>query len=95
MHLGTANTMTAIGDLVKKTVRKVFSARALPCPASAPLLAFCSEMSRPFQHNGVDFAGPLVYRERRTDEGKAFVLIFTCPVVRAVHLDVTKSCRGN
>ena len=98
LHLGTAKMMAAIMEnwwipklrsLVKKTVRKcnickVFSARPLPCPA------FRSEMSRPFQHAGVDFAGPLVYRQRKTEEGKEYVLIFTCAVVRAVHLEVTK-----
>ena len=98
LHLGTAKMMAAIREnwwipklrsLVKKTVRKcnickVFSARPLPCPA------FRSEMSRPFQHAGVDFAGPLVYRQRKTEEGKEYVLIFTCAVVRAVHLEVTK-----
>lgn len=105
MHLWTANTMATIREnwwipnlrsLVKKTVHecricKVFSTSPLPCPAGAPLPVFRSEMSCFFQHTGVDFAGPLVYRQSKTEEGKAYVLIFTCAVVRAVHLQVTKT----
>ena len=39
----------------------------------------------------MDFAGPLVYRQSKTEEGKAYVLILTCVVIRAVHLEVRKN----
>ena len=40
---------------------------------------------------GVDFAGPLVYRKNDKSEGKAYIIIFTCGVTRAVHLETSKS----
>ena len=40
--------------------------------------------ARPFQHTGMDFLGPLQTPRKR------YVLLFTCAVVRAVHLEVTE-----
>ena len=105
MHLGTASTMAAIREqwwipklrsLVKRTIRdcnicKVFAAKPFQGGATAPLPTFRTEVSRPFQHTGVDFAGPLIYKINKNEEGKAYILIFTCAVLRAVHLEVTKS----
>jgi len=105
MHLGTASTMAAIRvrwwipklrSLVKRTIRdcnvcKVFAAKPFQGAATAPLPRFRTEVSRPFQHTGIDFAGPLVYKKGKNEEGKAYIVIFTCAVLRAVHLEVTKS----
>ena len=54
-----------------------------------PLPKFCTEVSRPFQHTGVDFAGPLIYRVGIKEASKAYVIIFTCVGMRAVRLEVT------
>lgn len=46
--------------------------------------------SRPFQHCGVDFAGPVLLRttkEKGHKAYKAFLAIFVCFSTRAVHLD--------
>ena len=105
MHLGIANTMAEIRkkwwiprlrSLVKKHIRgcnvcKVFAAKPLNPSTTAPLPSFRLEAVRPFQQTGVDFAGPLIYRKSDKSEGKAYVIIFTCAVVRAVHLEVTKT----
>ena len=70
MHLGTASTMAAIREqwwipklrsLVKRTIRdcnicKLFAAKPFQGGATAPLPTFRTEVSRPFQHTGVDFA---------------------------------------
>jgi hypothetical protein len=45
---------------------------------------------RPFEVTGVDFAGPLYYKITKKEDGKCYVLIFTCAASRAVHLEVTK-----
>ena len=58
---------------------------------TASLPNFRLEAVRPFQHTGVDFAGPLVYRKKDKSEGKAYIIIFTCAVTRAVHLETSKS----
>ena len=39
----------------------------------------------------MDFAGPLVYRKKDKSEGKAYIIMFTCAVTRAVHLGTSKS----
>ena len=80
---------------VKKQVRqcnicKVFSTKPFKGNITAPLPKFRTEVSRPFQHSGVDVCGPIVYRENRK-EAKACVIIFTFATMRAVHLELTKS----
>ena len=92
MHLGTASTMASIREwwwipklrsLVKRTIRdcnvcKVFAAKPFQGAVTAPLPRFRSKVSRPFHHTGIDFAGPLVYKKSKTEEGKAYIVIFTC-----------------
>ena len=70
---------------------KVFSTKPYENQATSPLPKFRTELSRPFQHTGIDFAGPLIYRVNKKEVGKAYIIIFTCAVMRAVHLEVTKS----
>ena len=71
---------------------KVFSAKPFGKQETAPLPLFRTTMSLPFQRTGVDFAGPLRCRaNHKTDEVKVYVIIFTCAVMRGVHLEVTKS----
>ena len=41
---------------------------------------------RPFSHTGVDFLGPLL-----ANGSKCYVLLFTCAVVRAIHLELSES----
>ena len=45
----------------------------------------------PFQTTGVDFASPLLYKISKKEQGKCYVLIFTCASSRAVHLELTKT----
>lgn len=48
---------------------------------------FRSKYSKPFQHVGVDHAGPFYLKEK----GKAYLLLFTCASIRAVHLELVTS----
>ena len=80
---------------VKKQIRqcnicKVFSMKPFEGNITAPLPKFRTEVSRPFQYSGVDFCGPIVYRENK-EEAKAYVIIFTCAAMQAVLLELTKS----
>jgi hypothetical protein len=43
--------------------------------------------SRPFQINGIDFAGPL-YIRGKTPLRKCYIALFTCATGRAVHLQL-------
>ena len=72
-HLGVAKTMTAwrekwwipgLHTLVRKEIRncnvcKVFITKPYATPTTSALPEFHTEVSRPFQYVGVDFAGPL------------------------------------
>ena len=104
-HLGIAHTMADLREdwwiphlraRVKKQIRncntcKVYSTKPYGATTTASLPKFRTEISRPFQHTGIDFAGPLKYVVKKKEEGKAYVLVFTCAISRAVHLELTKS----
>ena len=45
-----------------------------------------TEVSRLFKNMGVDFTGPHDHRKSKNEEGKAYIVIFTCAVLQAVHL---------
>ena len=75
-------------------VCKVFATKPYGAPTSSILPEFRTEVSRPFQYVGVDFAGPLKCKVSKTKEEKAYVLIFTCETSRAVHLELTRTQRA-
>ncbi len=104
-HLGVANTMSAIREKwwipklrskVKKVINrwnrcKVFRAKPYGTTATSDLPRFRTEGGRPFETTGIDFAGPLYYKLSKREEGKCYIIIFTCATSRAVHLEVSKS----
>ena len=58
-------------------------------PPPPPLPAFRVTEHPPFTYTGVDFAGPLYIRyPKGTESCKVWLCLFTCCVVRAVHLDL-------
>ena len=62
--------------------------KALPAPPTTPLPKFRTEGERAFQTVGVDFAGPLEYKVNKKQQGKSYVVLYTCSTSRAVHLDL-------
>ena len=44
-----------------------------------------------FEVIGLDFAGPLKYKEGKKSQGKAYLAIFTCSLSRAVHQELIAS----
>ena len=72
-------------------VCKVFSAKPFKAPATSQLPEFRTTPGRSFETTGVDFAGPLIYKVTKKEEGKCYVIIFTCATSRAVHLELAKS----
>ena len=53
---------------------------------TAALPTFRVEMSDPFAVTGVDFAGPVYYRVKKSVTDKAYIALLTCTSTRAVHL---------
>ena len=43
-----------------------------------------------FRHIGIDYAGPLYYKERRT-VFKCYILVINCAQTRAIHLELTRT----
>ena len=44
--------------------------------------------SAPFKHTGLDYFGPLYVKSQNREKKKVWVCLFTCVVVRAVHLEI-------
>ena len=64
--------------------------RALPVRAPPPglLPKERTDISGAFEVIGTDFAGPILYKLRNKREGKAYLVIFSCSLSRAVHLEL-------
>ena len=104
MHLGVSNTMATLRgtwwipklrEKMKKVVNKcnvckLYSAKPFEIPITAKMPSFRTEGDGPFEVTGLDFAGPLCYKITKKEDGKCYVLIFTCAASRAVNLEVTK-----
>eukprot|EP00112_Aurelia_sp_Birch-Aquarium-sp1_P015837 Seg3537.1 transcript_id=Seg3537.1/GoldUCD/mRNA.D3Y31 product="hypothetical protein" protein_id=Seg3537.1/GoldUCD/D3Y31 len=67
---------------------KVFASKHIRAPEMAPLPEIRAVRSRPFQHTGVDFAGPLHVKSGQ-EMVKSYIALFTCATTRAVHLELT------
>ena len=78
-------------SLVKKIRKNCYGCKrfqvtsfAEPPPGMLPLDR--TKGSRAFQVIGVDYAGPLIYRTRANRLRKAYILLFSCSLSRAIHL---------
>ena len=59
-------------------------------PATGNLPRFRSKLGEPLQTTGIDFAGPLIYKDRDQDM-KGYIVILTCARTRAVYLKLSRS----
>ena len=80
-------------QLAKKVITrcngcKRFQARAFASPPEGNLPIDRTEGSRPFQVVGVDYAGPIIYKRKQRQEGKAYILLFACSLTRALYLEL-------
>ena len=69
---------------------KRFHAIAFSRPKTGNLPTDRTVGSRPFQVIGLDFAGPFTYASKSKEERKAYILLYTCSLTRAVYLDALK-----
>ena len=101
-HGGVVLTMTKVRSnywiptlrkLTKSLVRTCYGCKrfnSLPYPAvkPGPLPNDRTEQAIPFQVIGKNFAGPIYYRSKTKKESKAYILIFSCSMSNAVHLEL-------
>ena len=102
LHGGVGLTMTKIREqhwiprlrrLVKRLINrcagcKRFQAVAMASPPPGLLPRSRTEGITPFEVIGVDYAGPLMYRAKNKKERKAYILLYTCSLTRAVYLEL-------
>ena len=102
-HNGVKETLTEVRSrfwivkgrsLVKKLIHqcgvcKRYEGLHYRVPPPPPLPEFRVHEQPPFTFTGVDFAGPLYIRYPNNKEtSKVWLCLFTCCVVRAVHIDL-------
>ena len=68
-----------------------FQAKAYQEPPPGNLPTTRTQGTTPFQVLGVDFAGPIMYAPQSKKESKAYLVMYSCSLTRAVHLDLVKS----
>ncbi|XP_064488324.1 uncharacterized protein LOC135400416 [Ornithodoros turicata] len=81
----------------RRTVRRVLNA-CLPCrrrrlrPETAPPAPLPRDRiteTMPFDVVGIDFCGPLYSRASQNTDRKVYIVVFSCAVTRAIHLELT------
>ncbi len=70
------------------TICRRFVGKPYQGPPPPPLPTFRVRVEPPFTFTGVDFAGPLYVKSGDTTKKKVWICLYTCCVVRAVHLDL-------
>ena len=102
MHGGVGLTMTYVREgywipQLRKIAKRVRDrchgckrSRAVPLgkPPVANLPLERTEGSRPFEVVGLDYAGPFYYRASHKREAKAYLILYTCSLTRALHLEI-------
>ena len=105
LHGGVGLTMAAVREQywipklrsLVKSVRsecygcKRFSAAPITTPAPGPLPEDRTTIGAAFEVIGVDFAGPIRYKQSKKSDRKAYLTFFTCSLSRAVHLEILPS----
>ena len=79
--------------LVKKSRKaclrcRRFLTKPYQAPTPAPLPTTRTEGTTPYKVIGVDFAGPIKYKIKKTQEGKAYLVLYACSLTRGVYLEV-------
>lgn len=70
------------------TICKRIEGRPYRAPPPPPLPTYRVQEAPPFTVTGVDFAGPLYIRSPDGIQRKVWICLYTCCVVRAVHLEL-------
>ena len=72
---------------------KRFTAPPLTTPPPRPMPSDRTLGGAAFEVIGTDFAGPILYKVTPRRQGKAYLLIFSCSLSQAVHLELVPSLK--
>ena len=103
-HNGVRSTLTELRtrfwiikgrQYVKKVIGKCIvckrqEGKPFQAPLTAPLPEFRVNEAPPFSNCGLDFAGPLYYKDKQGIMQKSYFALFTCCLTRAVHLELVE-----
>ena len=64
--------------------------RACPAAVVGDLPLDHTSGSRQFQMIGLDFTRPLIYIKKGKQEGKTYILVYSCNLIRAVYMDLMR-----
>ena len=102
LHGGVASTMAVVISLIcipvlrkltKSVIQNCYGCkwlRATHCPNPKPglLPRDRTEQALPFEIIGTNYTGPLYYKSKGKKDLKACILLFSCCVSRALHLEL-------
>ena len=102
-HNGVKETLTQLRStfwiikgqsVIQKIIQPCFICRKLEgphyqLPSPPPSPVFSVNRGQPFSVVGVDFAGPLFIKTSGVTS-KVWICLYTCAIVRAVHLDIVR-----
>ncbi|PIC11432.1 hypothetical protein B9Z55_029091 [Caenorhabditis nigoni] len=82
--------LTALARRIRKkcVTCKKRHGRPYTYPFATELPSIRTQTCRPFQHDGLDYFGPISYKTAAGTTGKLWVMLITCLITRAVHLEV-------
>ena len=90
----------SLRQLTKSIIRNCYGCKRhyavpYPQPKPGPLPKDRSAAAIPFQVIGTDYAGLKYYHIKSKEKYKAYVLLFSCSLSRAVHLELTPNLTTN
>ena len=104
-HMGMNATVAEIRrnywiPQIRQCVRKVLNAcvickkvqgKSYKAPAVPPLPEFRVKCQEPFSVTGIDYTGAMLVRNNHNQTGKVYIILFTCPVSRAIHMELVNN----
>ena len=70
---------------------KRFHVSAFANPPPGYLPTDRTEETAPFQVVGIDYAGPVSYRDSKNKEEKAYIVLYACSLSQALYFEMTKT----
>ena len=104
-HMGMNATVAEIRrnywiPQIRQCVRKVLNTciickkvqgKSFKAPVVPPLPEFRVKCREPFSITGVDYTGAMSVRSNYNQTGKVYIILFTCPVSRAIHMELVNN----